>query len=352
MTDIFVSFGSTFPVPAAVADHLLKLASHDQLKVLLYVLSRAGAPLSAEQIASACGVSADAVEEAIVWWQDANILSGTQPAPPAVRLTGSSAEAPAAVQSAAPVPPMQKPDAAPAPAVLSDSSRFSITPGALAERLKSAPALSEMFRTMETIIGRTPNYTEQSSMLWMHDYLGLSPEMILTLAAYCRQTDTFQVRYMEKIAADWQERGVRSLAQAEADVQRRMERTTFTGQIMKLFEMTRRPTENQQKYIDEWQRMQYPAELIRLAYETCRDLKNDKVWFPYIDGILKRWHADGIHSADAARAEQEAHAAAARTKNKTGKRSGASGTAAGGGSPQPGSSSIDMAEVEKLMNQF
>ena len=39
--EIYLKQGHTFPVPVTVADHLLGLASHDQLKVLLYLLCHA-----------------------------------------------------------------------------------------------------------------------------------------------------------------------------------------------------------------------------------------------------------------------------------------------------------------------
>ena len=84
--EIYLKQGHTFPVPVTVADHLLGLASHDQLKVLLYLLCHADEPLSAEAVAQNCKVRPDAVEEAVAFWQDANVLSGS-PELPAVRCT-------------------------------------------------------------------------------------------------------------------------------------------------------------------------------------------------------------------------------------------------------------------------
>ena len=87
--EIYLKQGHTFPVPVTVADNLLKLASHDQLKVLLYLLCHAEEPLSAETVAQNCKVLPDAVEEAIAFWQDANVLSNTQDLP-AVRLQNTA----------------------------------------------------------------------------------------------------------------------------------------------------------------------------------------------------------------------------------------------------------------------
>ena len=81
--EIYLNNGHAFPVPVAVADHLLGLASHDQLKVLLFVLCHAGETLTEAQIAKSCKVQPAAVEEALVFWQDCNILQNA-PAVPAV----------------------------------------------------------------------------------------------------------------------------------------------------------------------------------------------------------------------------------------------------------------------------
>lgn len=339
MEPIYVSFGRTFPVPAAVADHLLKLASHDQLKVLLYVLCHAGEPLSAAQIAAACSVQTDAVSDALIWWQDANVLSGIVPAPPAVKLT-DAVSAPAVTQEPAAAP------LRPAAAQSDSSSLSAITPTELAEHVKQSGTLRELFDSIQQVTGKLPTFTEQRSLLWMYEYLGLPAEVILTLVAYCVKAGKHNAKYVEQVASEWHARGINTLAGAEEDVQRRLNNASFTGQIMSIFQMSRTPTAKQQAYIDGWESLRIPLELIRFAYEYTRDQKDDKVIFPYIDKILRRWHAAGIHTAAAAQEEIDAHAAAYRAQRSGGKRSAQT---APGNAP---SSSIDLAEVEKLMNNF
>ena len=90
--EIYLNNGHAFPVPVAVADHLLGLASHDQLKVLLFVLCHAGETLTEAQIAKSCKVQPAAVEEALVFWQDCNILQNA-PAVPSVSVQKTAAEA-------------------------------------------------------------------------------------------------------------------------------------------------------------------------------------------------------------------------------------------------------------------
>ena len=342
--EIYLKQGHTFPVPVTVADHLLGLASHDQLKVLLYLLCHADEPLTADAVAKNCKVQPDAVEEAVAFWQDANVL-GSSPELPAVRLQ-RTAPAP----TAAPAPQTEQTPArtpAPEPAAQPEpnaklqisSSQFSMMPSEIAARIRENQAIAEMFRGIEQLAGRMLNNTEQKSMIWMHEYLGLEPDLLLMLAAYCVQNDCFHVRYMEKVAIEWQERGVMTHALVEEDIRRRTEARTFTGKIMKLFEMQRRPTSMQQKYIDGWQSLGLSMELIEMAYEKTLNKKGSKLSFSYLDGILQKWAAAGIRTPDDVQREDAQFYA----KKKAAENSAAA--------PQK-NSSIDMSDVEKLMNPY
>ena len=339
--EIYLNNGHSFPVPVAVADHLLGLASHDQLKVLLYVLCHANEPLSQEQIAKSCKVQPAAVEEALVFWQDANVLLTAQPVP-AVTVQNA-----AAVQPAPAVPQQTVPAAKPAaeaetviPRVQSTSSGFALRPSEIAERIRQNRVLAEMFRAVEQLAGKPLIHTEQKSLIWMHEYLGLEPDLILMLAAFCVQENCFHVRYMEQVAVEWQERGVMTHALVQEDIRRRTEARSYTGKIMKLFEMSRRPTTKQQEFIDSWQKSGFSPELVQLACEITRDKKDDKIRFDYLNGILRRWEKAGIRTPEAAR---QADLAFYDNKKQT--------QAAGNPAGQSGNgSSIDMDEVERLMN--
>ena len=338
--EIYLNNGYAFPVPVAVADHLLGLASHDQLKVLLYVLCHANEPLTQEQVAKSCKVKPSAVEEALIFWQDANVLL-TAPAVPAVGLQMAAAvPQPVPPQPAAPLP--QEPAPVQSAAQVQSSSRPHLMPGEIASRVQKNKVLAEMFRTAEQVARKPLNHTEQESLIWMHEYLGLPPDVILMLAAYCAQADCFSVRYMEKIAVEWQERGITTHKLAEQDINRRTEARSYTGKIMTLFQMDRRPTAKQQEYIDGWQKSGFSLDLIEVAYEKTRDKKGDKLSFSYLNGILRRWETAGIRTPEAA-AQEDAAYYAARQQN-------AAGTAAAKGTGEAAGSSIDMDEVEKLMN--
>ncbi len=342
--DIYLNNGHAFPVPVAVADHLLGLASHDQLKVLLFVLCHAGETLSEAQIAKSCKVQPAAVEEALVFWQDCNILQNA-PAVPAVSVQKTAAEAPPA--QAAPVQPVQTVQQSRPAAAVQNSSRPNLRPSEIAERIQKDPAVAEMFHAVESFTGKR-NHIIDNSLVWMHEYLGLQPDIILMLAAFCAQ-EGFNVRYMEQIAVEWQERGITTHKLALDDINRRTEARSFIGRIKVMFQMKRDPTPKQQEYIDSWQQSGFLPELIRLAYEKARDKKGDEITLEsirYIDGILRRWEKAGIRTPEDAAQEDAAFYAAKIQETQT------AGKSTSKSHREADNASFDLEEFKKLKNKF
>ena len=66
-------WGSMFGVPDIVADNFLKLASGEQIKVLLYILRNSGKMCSAEEISVNTGVPVQQAAEAVMFWQQASL---------------------------------------------------------------------------------------------------------------------------------------------------------------------------------------------------------------------------------------------------------------------------------------
>ena len=343
--EIYLNNGHAFPVPVAVADHLLGLASHDQLKVLLFVLCHAGETLTEAQIAKSCKVQPAAVEEALVFWQDCNILQNA-PAVPAVSVQKTAAEAPPA--QADPVQPVQTVQQSRPAAAVQNSSRPNLTPGQIAERIKKDPELAEMFRAVKSFTG-SQNYMIDNSLVWMHEYLGLQADIILMLAAFCKKIDCFNVRYMEQIAVEWQERGITTHKLALDDINRRTEARSFTGKIKTMFEMDRWPSKKQQAYIDEWQKNGYSLDMIELAYEKTRDKMGDKLKFDYLNGILQRWEQAGIRTPEDAAQEDAAFYAAKKQKTQM---AGKSSAPASRTLKEADSASFDLEDFRELINKF
>ena len=91
-----------------------------------------------------------------------------------------------------------------------------------------------------------------------------------------------------------------SMEDAETELKRMERDHTFTGEIRKRFEMHRKPTPGQQEFIDQWQQIGYPMEMIQLAYE--KNIENKEcLSFPYINKLLADWWEQGARDAESAK---------------------------------------------------
>ena len=282
-------WGTMFGVPYVVADNFLKLATGEQLKVLLYILRCSGRTVSPEEIAMNTGVSPAQAEEAVMFWQQVNVLSAGATmtsimSPPADNKTiiteTINAQPVNEKQMPAPVQPEQR--------------RKDMNPSEIAAVIKSSTEIAELFKVAESMLG-TLNHKMQDSLIWICQQLSMKNEVLLTLLCYCSESSKTDPNYIEKVASDWIERGICDLAAAQEEVERLNRSKTYTGMVMKAFEMKRNPTTKQKEFIDQWQSVGYSMELIRYAYEKTIE-KIDKLSFDYINKILLSWNESGFRS--------------------------------------------------------
>ena len=82
--------------------------------------------------------------------------------------------------------------------------------------------------------------------------------------------------------------------------------------------------------------------MIQLAYEKTRNQNDDKLSFPYLNGILEKWEQAGIRTVADAMKQDDAYYAGKQRRRSAAKK------------PPEGSanSSIDMDDLEKIMNPY
>ncbi len=283
-------WGTMFGVPHVVADNFLKFATSDQIKVLLYILRYSGRTITDEEISRNTGVSMSDVADSVLFWQQVNVLSGQD-------YQNTSAQIPVQSDvSAEPVPEINKNN--------SPRQKQVLRPSEISDIINTSSDISELFKIVESLLG-TLNHTQQNSLIWMYNYLGLKKEVILILIQYCINIDKTNSGYIEKIACSWAENEINSLESAQEEVQRLTQFNDFTGIIMKKFEMSRRPTTKQGEFISQWQSEGFSPELIGYAYEKTIEQIN-KLSFDYINKILLSWKQSGYTTVKNVRdAEQD-----------------------------------------------
>ncbi|NLT10622.1 MAG: DnaD domain protein, partial [Ruminococcus sp.] len=254
-------WGTMFGVPCVVADNFLKLATGEQIKALLYILRCSGRNCTDEEIALNTGISVQQAADAILFWEQVNVL------------TPNSTAAGSSIMSAPQLTAAPAPEPQPAPELKNDEApkavpraKQNLNPSEIAQAVSDSKDISELFKIAESALGPL-SHTQQNSLIWMHSYLGLKTEVIITLLYYCMSIEKTNSGYIEKIACTWAENDINSLESAQEEVQRLTSYNDFTGKIMKKFEMIRRPTPKQNDFIEQWKKEDFSLELIGHAYE-------------------------------------------------------------------------------------
>lgn len=286
----FGCWGSVFAVPTVVADHFIKLASETQLKVLLYLLRNNGKPLQSAQIADYLRITQEQAEEAAQFWVQANVLHpnhGTT-APQQFDFMQMPSEHTAEQSPAKPTAKTQR-----------SSKEIKLDPSEIAHSLEQSQELKDLFTCTEKLFGRLLNHMEQRSLIWIHSYLGMRSEVLLTLLGYCVSIDKISMSYAESIAISWMEQDITTLPQAEAELKRLTAEHGYLSKIRTMFEMQHSPTSQQKKYIEGWRTAGFSMELIQYAYELTIE-SIEKLNFKYINTILEKWAAQGISTPEQA----------------------------------------------------
>ena len=156
------------------------------------------------------------------------------------------------------------------------------------------------------ILGTIPSHAYLNVLLDAYDHLGMPPEVIMQLLHFCdeearRRWGTARhpsARAISEEAYRWARNEIMSLELAEEYIARREKRRTDHGRIAELLgirgrELYKRETE----YIDAWLEMGFPDEAIALALERTV-LNTGALKWPYLNSILRNWHAAGLHTAE------------------------------------------------------
>ena len=301
-------WNAVFAVPCAVVDKYLKLASPNQLKVLLWLLRHADHGFAPREAAEATGLSEELVEEALLYWQQEGLLQS----PDGVELK------PAVTAPTAAVPPPEPP--APAAAV---QTPVKIKPTAIltrpqkpdnafvAKRMAEDPELSYLMQEAQCILGRLLSNGCSATLLMLRDDFGLPVDVILMLLQYAASVGKTNTRYIEKVGMDWAEEEIFSHQKAEDKLRRIAENTKAWHVVEQTLGISQRsPTSKEETlaatWVNDWR---FSPALIREAYERCVDTKG-QLSLSYMNGILSRWHEQGISTLQQAQEEKSRKVAA------------------------------------------
>ncbi|MDR1674587.1 MAG: DnaD domain protein [Oscillospiraceae bacterium] len=290
MKYVLEKWGAVFAVPVEAVDGILSSASGNTVKTLLYVLRHAEKDLSYQDIANGIGCSPDEVKIALDGLKAFGIKECTSENPAEVRESS--------VNNSGGREETEKQRQRTGGGYLKMASE-------VAEKKKSSSDIAGILTVSQQIFGGPITFSQQSSLIWMYEYLKLRADVVLMLVQYCVSIDKPSFRYIETVACDWADRGINSIPDVEKELERMKTASSLVQKVLNLLGQTSKPTKQQRRFIDKWTERCYQFELVEYAYEKCVDRKG-AANLPYINGILENWYKQQLVTlAQVKESEQE-----------------------------------------------
>ena len=189
-------------------------------------------------------------------------------------------------------------------------------------KLENDKNFSSLLQQVERRLGKLSDPSVRK-LLGLYDFLGLPPDVIYLLVNFCIERKSAQfgslptMREIEKEGYAWARLDLFSHAAADAYLRREREKRKKYPDYMKVLGLSdRAPSPGEEKYLCAWVEMDFPTETVAIAYDKTI-LKVHELKWPYLNGILKRWHEKGLHTPEEVSTERTA----SRAQNTTPKKS-------------------------------
>ena len=184
--------------------------------------------------------------------------------------------------------------------------RRAYSTGELADLLETDSGFRMLVPQTEEKLGKKLKTADLQILAGLYDDLGLPVDVIYLLVCHCveRAQRRFgpgrrpTLRQIEKEGAYWARLGLMdqdSAGRYLRDYANKQEKTAAYMQALQLG--GRPPVESEQRYILDWMDMGFPPETVALAYDKTVFYKKELNW-RYLNGILRRWHQQGWHTAE------------------------------------------------------
>ncbi len=175
----------------------------------------------------------------------------------------------------------------------------------IAAQLEGSQDFRDLTGQVELRLGRKLSTPDLGILLGLFDHVGLPADVIYLLVCHCAEKIANKygegrrptLRQIEKEGYAWARMGIDTQKAAAEYLKRYALRQREYAAYMRVLRLgDRLPVASEEKYLAAWQDMGFPAEAVALAYDKtvlrCHEFK-----WNYCDGILKRWHKNGLHSA-------------------------------------------------------
>ena len=258
-------------LPAAVAE-CLPTAGAEQLRVLLW-FSRHVGDFDAAACAVALGLSEAECEGCLGYWAERGILRVADAA-----VVSAPAES-ASVKSARPT--AVKPLWTEVLAYQQEHKEF-----------------NAFLQEVSARLGRPLNHGDNATLMYLTTTAGVPQTSVLLATAYAVSVDKPSVRYIENLVLSWADEEIITPEQVDGKIRDLTETRASAEKVEKVLALPRPLNAAQAKLAHKWLTVWCFSDAMLQHAHTLMLEHCDKPNFGYMDKILERWHAEGIHSPD------------------------------------------------------
>ncbi len=263
-------------LPQNVADYVVNMQGDpNELRVLVYVLARDGDAESAA-VALALGMDEQDVISAVSFWRGMGLLSvggKTDTSKSEAKNTGTAKNIPASVR---------------------DTDTRTYTGEEIARIFEQKPELQSLLDFAQTRLEKVFSPSDVAKLVYLEDYVLMTPPMIMSVINYCVDMDKKSMRYVEKTALSLYDEGINTYEALEAYFDKKKKAKSDEGLVRSIMGIGERNfTSAEKAHVSKWfGEYGSTPELVTLAYEkTIASISKPSV--PYMSKLLQRWHENG-----------------------------------------------------------
>ncbi len=289
-------YRSTFGVPTEIVDEHLKMASKDQLMVLLWILKNCPDSADLYEMSEKLNIDPRDAIDYLDYWLDKGVLASDgkfREKKPEPEYTAAK------VKPETPVAQVKTEAKTQTVETQADFEPSRPSSAEIAIRLEESPEIAHLFNDAQSKLGKTIGYDGQCTLLLLHDHYGLPASVLFMLIEYCVSVGKTNYAYIKTVGKDWGLREVDTVEKAAEQIAalnsiNRVWRALATNAGLS----NTRPTTKQTPYLKRWiTEYKYNDEMIIYAYEETINLIG-KFRINYTDSILKTWSESGYKTPD------------------------------------------------------
>lgn len=272
---------SAFAVPGSVTEYL-KDADGLELSVLLYVLAKG--EFSLTEAAEHLGTDEHEFINAVNAWEKRGVLVSER-TPSKKKDKTKSSQTRASVENE--IPEVKK--------TKRTSQLPSYSSAETAAFLESNKRSAAIIDSCENIIGKIFTTAETNIVIGMLDHLCLSGDYILLLFAFAANSGKKSLRYIEKMALSFFDRGITEYSELEKALDDLAKSTDIAKTVRRLFGIGKRTlTEKEEKFIHNWSvKFGFGEDVITRAYEITVNNTGDAS-MDYANAVMENWYSANL----------------------------------------------------------